>query len=274
VNFSWAYWEFSAGFGIYDPSKGTWNQFLVDALIRNVLPEPATYVGIPVYTSNFNSTVDGWVLQQHAGSAALSRSNNQLKVGISSGGTESWHIQLMKSGMKLAAGKKYRFSVKVKADSQRTATCYIGMNAEPWSSYSGYNSVLLTDTFFVYNYLFDMKSADNNARIVFDIGKSASGITVAEVKLEEVVLQWPTLTEITPTFQSAIFPNPMSNTLNINNLDEFETVSIINLQGRVVATHEIVPNLNQIHMENLVKGLYFVRLARNDREMTLKMIKN
>jgi len=31
--FSWAYWEFCAGFGIYDPATGQWNQPLVDALI-------------------------------------------------------------------------------------------------------------------------------------------------------------------------------------------------------------------------------------------------
>jgi endoglucanase len=31
--FSWAYWEFCSGFGIYDPSTGQWNQPLLDALI-------------------------------------------------------------------------------------------------------------------------------------------------------------------------------------------------------------------------------------------------
>jgi endoglucanase len=31
--FSWSYWEFCAGFGIYDPDTETWNEPLVDALI-------------------------------------------------------------------------------------------------------------------------------------------------------------------------------------------------------------------------------------------------
>lgn len=275
VNFSWAYWEFSAGFGIYNPSKSTWNQFLVDALIRNPLPEPARFVGTPVYTSNFSTTNDGWVLQQQqSGSGSLSRTNNQLKVGISNGGTEGWHIQLMKSGLKLAEGKKYRFTVKVKADALRSATGYVGMSASPWSSYSGYTTISLADTFFVYSFLFDMKSTDNNARIVFDLGKSASGVTISEVKLEEVTLQWPTSAQIVNNFQSAIFPNPLTNTLNINNLDEFEWVTIINLQGRNVATYQITPHLNQIPVESLAPGFYFVRLTRPDKELTFKVVKN
>lgn len=37
---SWAYWEFSAGFGIYSPETKTYNQKLVDALLRNKMPDP------------------------------------------------------------------------------------------------------------------------------------------------------------------------------------------------------------------------------------------
>ncbi len=37
--FSWAYWEFSAGFGIYDPKTGEMRQPLVDALLGDSLPE-------------------------------------------------------------------------------------------------------------------------------------------------------------------------------------------------------------------------------------------
>lgn len=39
MDFSWAYWEFSAGFGIYDRSSGDWIQPLVDALLNNEIPE-------------------------------------------------------------------------------------------------------------------------------------------------------------------------------------------------------------------------------------------
>jgi endoglucanase len=39
--FSWAYWEFCSGFGIYNPDSKTWNDGLVDALLHMPMPEPA-----------------------------------------------------------------------------------------------------------------------------------------------------------------------------------------------------------------------------------------
>lgn len=39
--FSWAYWEFCSGFGIYNPDGETWNQGLVDALLHMPMPEPS-----------------------------------------------------------------------------------------------------------------------------------------------------------------------------------------------------------------------------------------
>jgi endoglucanase len=40
LDWSWAYWEFSAGFGIYNPESNTFKQELVDALLHNKMPEP------------------------------------------------------------------------------------------------------------------------------------------------------------------------------------------------------------------------------------------
>lgn len=39
--FSWAYWEFCSGFGIYDPEEDKWHQGLVDALVNNPMPQPS-----------------------------------------------------------------------------------------------------------------------------------------------------------------------------------------------------------------------------------------
>ncbi len=33
AGFSWAYWEFCAGFGIHDPEKGLWREPLKAALL-------------------------------------------------------------------------------------------------------------------------------------------------------------------------------------------------------------------------------------------------
>ena len=273
VDFSWAYWEFSAGFGIYNPSKLTWNQNLVDALLHNELPEPARYVGTPVYTSNFTTTTDGWVLQKNSSTATLTRADNALKVTIDNGGTQGWHVQLVKNGMKLTAGKQYRFSVKAKAETARSTTAYIGMNVSPWSAYSGYNGISLADTFKVYTFLFTMSATDNNARIVFDLGNSTSDVTLTDVKLEEVVLQWPTAVTDIKDLKTTLYPNPAASRIFINNLDGFDFVTIYNASGKAVFERWMDGMLNEIDTESFVSGLYFVRLTGKNKNLVFKVMK-
>ncbi len=273
AGFSWAYWEFSAGFGIYNPATGKYNQYLVDALLHNELPEPARYVGTPVYTSNFTATTDGWVLQKNSSTATLTRTDNALKVTIDNGGTEGWHVQLVKNGMKLTAGKQYRFSVKAKAETARSITAYIGMNVTPWSAYSGYNGISLADTFKVYTFLFTMSATDNNARIVFDLGNSTSDVTITDVKLEEVVLQWPTAVTEIDDLKTTLYPNPAVSRIYINNLDGFDFVTFYNANGKPVFERKLDTMLNEIDTRNLVNGLYFVRLSGKNKNQVFKVLK-
>ena len=273
VGFSWAYWEFSAGFGIYNPSKSTWNQFLVNALLHNELPEPARYVGVPIYTSNFTTSTDGWVLQKNSSTAALTRADNALKITIDNGGTEGWHVQLVKNGMKLTAGKQYRFSVRIKAETARSATAYIGMNVSPWSAYSGYNGISLADTFKVYTFIFTAGTTDNAARIVFDLGNSTSDVTLTDVKLEEVTIQWPTAAETIDNLKTTVYPNPVNNRLFIHNSDGFNRVTIYNSSGIPVLERKINTATNEIDTEKLANGLYFVRLTGKDIQEVVKLLK-
>lgn len=273
LNWSWAYWEFSAGFGIYDPDNNRYKQELVDALLHNEMPEPSRYVGTPVYTSNFQLSTDGWSLQKHSGTAFLTKEDNAIKVNITDAGTETWHLQLMHTNIKLTAGKKYRLSFKAKAETTREATTYVGMNSDPWSSYSGYNGISLADTFTVYTFIFEMQVNDNDARIVFDLGKSMAGFIIKKIVLEEIVLVPPTSSKFTKSYKSTIYPNPTSLRLFINNLDEFEEWSILDMQGSILKKQRLRPFINQVETESLPSGMYFVKLVGEGKKLTTKIIK-
>jgi aryl-phospho-beta-D-glucosidase BglC (GH1 family) len=274
LEWSWAYWEFSAGFGIYNPSRNTWNQYLVDALLHNELPEPARYVGTPIYTSNFQSSNDGWtVYKQSTAAFQLLRADNTLNVTITNGGTEGWHIQLVKNNIQLKAGKKYRFSFKAKSETTRSLSAYIGKSVDPWTSYSGYNSVTVTDTFKVFTFVFDQATNDNIARMVFDLGKSTAGFTVTELKLEEVVLQWPTSAKTIENFKTTVFPNPATDKIYINNLDGFQEYAILNIQGEVLKSGILNSYQNQINVETFSPGMYFILLQNGYNRHSVKLLK-
>jgi endoglucanase len=274
LEWSWAYWEFSAGFGFYNTSNGTYNQFLVDALLHNEMPEPATYFGTPVYTSNFQNSTDGWSLQNQGTAASqLLRVDNALKVDIINGSTESWHVQLVKNNINLQSGKKYRFSFKAKSDINRNGTSYIGMNKSPWSSYSGYNSISLTDTFAVYTFVFDQAANDNTARMVFDLGKSNGDFIITEIKLEEIVLVWPTSAESVEIYKTIVYPNPATDKIYINNLDGFHEYFILKVQGEILKRGNLNSYNNQINIEPYSPGMYFIVLKNEYNRHSVKLLK-
>lgn len=191
LGWSWAYWQFNvSNFGCLDPSSERYNQYLVDALLLNGMPEPTPYVGIPLYTSNFESGNDGWNLLTSGGaSAQLTRSDNALNISINNGGTLGWHVQIRKQNITLDAGKKYHFSFRAKASAIRNVSAIIRTNTSPYTPYSVDGVVTLADNFTVYNFVFDMRTADNSAMMTIDMGGvQGTNVTITDIKIEEMTI--------------------------------------------------------------------------------------
>ena len=275
LNWSWAYWEFSAGFGIYNPGDGTYNQFLVDALLHNPIPKPAYYTGTPVYTSDFSQNASGWNVYTQSGASAIKEnSSGNLDVTINSVGSENWHVQLVKNNIRLEAGKKYRVTFTAKAAAQRQISAYTGQSSDPWSSYSGSNSFSIGTEFNTISYVFDMNVNDNAARIVFDLGESSENLTFKSVTLEEIVLQEPSSSRVIKNVKSSVFPNPVNELLVISNRDGFNRLTVSNTEGRILIQKKINAKETHINTQKLASGTYFVSLFNQKNRYTTKIIKN
>lgn len=274
LSWSWAYWEFSAGFGIYNPDTKVVNQELVNALIHNELPEAARYIGTEIYSSNFEMDADGWVLYtQQGASAELSRSEKSLTVSILNSGSETWHVQLVRNNFNLEAGKKYRVTFAAKSNSTRSIDVNMGMSVSPWSAYSDYYGFTLYDSLVTYSFVFDMNTNDNAARIAFDLGKSTEDVTISEIILEEVYLDTQTLKTNPENFSTRIFPNPFIDVLQIQNTNDFRQVSILNLQGKLMMTQTLFKGMNYINTELLKKGIYIIVIVGVSKKFTSKVVR-
>ncbi|NQU87440.1 MAG: cellulase family glycosylhydrolase [Mariniphaga sp.] len=271
LDWSWAYWEFSAGFGIYNPTSKTYNQSLIDALLHNEMPEAFEYNATPLYKSNFQTGTNSWDLyKQGTASAVFQGISGNLKITINNGGAESWHVQIAKNQVQLYEGKKYRVSFTAKASAQRTISAYTGMTSSPWSAYSGYNGITLTDTFANYAYIFDMDVTDLSARIVFDMGKSDEDVVFSEIKLEELSIN----TNISHMVESAVlvYPNPVQNKLWISNADEFSIFEIYNLAGNKVYSNVLNDN-SGYDISTLTSGIYVLQLFNDKKIQSYKILK-
>ena len=212
---SWAYWEFSAGFGIYNPSTKQYLTPLVDALLHNEMPDPTPVQAISVYASDFTNGTDGWVLQNGGGaSSSLTASEGKLNISITNGGTESWHVQLIKRNIPLEKDKMYRISFKAIANDSRSASFYAGRDSDPWDAYSGYNGISIPTNETAYSFAFTMTNpTDMNARLVFDFGKDTTGVSVTEIKVDELRILTTSLDDVELQPQVNIYPNPFNTYL-------------------------------------------------------------
>lgn len=70
-----------------------------------------------------------------------------------------------------------------------------------------------------------------------------------------------------------VYPNPFTNTININylNNDELKSVFITNMQGKVVCNYENL-NSNSLQLSELESGLYFITITDTNNNLTSKRI--
>lgn len=258
IDFSWAYWEWSAGFGVYNPTTGQYRTELLDALISNPLPEPTKTIATVLFEGNFTNT-SGWNFFTNSEAiGSLAANNGQLNVNITRAGSEGWHAQLVRNGFNIVKNKMYRLSFEAKAANKNALTFYMGKASDPWNSYSGYNGISLSENFAEYSTLFTMNSTtDPMARMVFDLGTQSGLIEFRKIKLEEITLDFGTSQKEIEDFDFHIYPNPASDILNVEGLPGKEgQISIFDIRGRLVLKRAYHSNAIQLDIRNVLPGLY------------------
>lgn len=187
--FSWAYWEFNSGFGIYDPASGQYRTGLLNALTKDVMTDPISTTLVDLYSSDFsNAQADGWSLYNNDASAssAMAMADNKMNVTISSAGSQSWYIQLIRPGIAIEAGKTYRVSFNAYSNTNRSISSLIMQPANPWTVY-GNNDFTITSTDASYGYVFTAGTTDANCNFVFSLGNSGtSPVTIYNIRLQEI----------------------------------------------------------------------------------------
>ena len=279
--FSWAYWEFSAGFGIYNPTTQQYNTKLVDALLKNPMTSAKSLPSKVVYQSEFGST-DGWVLGvQPTSTASIARSTGNLNIDIKSASKDAWHVQLTKSNIALTNKKRYLVSIKAKADKEVSTTNYIGRNAAPYNSYSGYSTLTFGTKEKEFSYIFTMNDpTDLAARMAFDLGTTVTNITIASVRIEEIIDATIPPVVVVPLAVEAvsggnIYPNPTEDSVMISTLGGVEKIELIDQKGNILFKKELLNETSiNISLKNYSSGLYLLKLTKKDGIITRKIIKN
>ena len=275
-NFSWAYWEFSAGFGIYNPSTKTYVQELVDALLHNPMPEKTPVNRKEIKKTDFGTAgnQEGWNLYQNGGASATGTvGNGEMTVNIQDGGTEGWHIQMAVNNIQLEQGKDYEISIRVKASNNRSISIYAGMNHDPWSAYSGYNNYGLSKSFQTFTASFKMQNeSDSQARLVIDLGNSNESVTIDEIALYEVSIATNSAELNDKPSDTFFYPNPTNGIIYLSNVATNSQCSIYSSRGQLLKTQAVFTN-QSINLQSFPAGQYFIQLKKSQSIKTAKLLK-
>ena len=184
-------------------------------------------------------------------------------------------MQLVKNGISLEKDKMYRISFKAQALSDRSATFYAGKASDPWNAYSGYNGISIgtAESNFVFSFTMT-NPTDPEARLVFDLGKSTTGVTISEIKVEELNFVITAIGEQIVSPKVAFYPNPVSSILNVNASKQFQSLELYDLSGRVMARFDVNSTATMINMAGFANGIYLLRLTGKGLDSMIKIIKN
>jgi hypothetical protein len=216
--------------------------------------------------------------------ASGSIKNGEYSVTMSNGGSNTWDVSLNQTNLLIENGKTYKVFFDAYADASRKIWPLVGKNSEPFSVYSGNQSVVINTTKKTYSFSFTMTyPTDNEARLAFDIGTSSvdvyfDNIILEKINATEVESEKSAQPEDFVLFQN--YPNPFNPSTKICYklpVQSFVQIRIYDLLGKEIATlvdGNRAPGEHFVewNAENLPSSIYIYRLTTGEFSETKKLI--
>lgn len=270
--FSWAYWEFCSGFGIYDSEYKTFRTKLVDALLSNPLPEAANANLETIYEWPMNQGYSPWFLNIFStASAFLFSQEGFVSILVSTKGTESWHIQFYNQNIKIEKGRTYVVSFDAKADIHFPINAYIGIDHDPWTSYSGNNNYTLSTEWQTFVQSFTMTAeTDLAARMVFDLSNEIGTINLRNIKIEAIAANGSHERIASAT---QLYPSPAKTSINFRTASmkpSKKHIQIFNRAGKLMHEETTFQPQGKINVSSLPGGLYLFQINNESAQKFIK----
>lgn len=273
--YSWAYWEFSAGFGIYNPSSNEYLQPLADALLKTPMAEPQIVKTEIIFESDFTANDNEWFLgvQAQAG-GNYTKQEGTAEITVTQSSNSEWHVQFVKNGISLKQGSRYLVTFEAAAADNASFTNYIGKTFGDYGAYSGYKNFTVTKDFLKYAYTFTMQSPDDPlARVAFDFASTQTTFFIKNFRIEEVFPETVTSAFELEDLNLFIYPNPTQDFLQLKGLEEYQRYYLVNALGEKILAGKLNGTTEKVlSLRGLNSPVLYLVLEGEKKRVSRKII--
>lgn len=102
-----------------------------------------------------------------------------------------------------------------------------------------------------------------------------SNIFIAQFSNFEITTNMADLVDPESEYQISVYPNPSSGifTIQTTDLEIAFSITVRDLSGKIIHSESMAKNKTQLDLSNYSSGIYFVTIATNSNQQTVKLIK-
>lgn len=258
--FAFSYWEYCAGFGLYDKDTKKWREELTSALFSTKEISDGGYsIGNEnlVRNPNFENGAKNWIygVWDETAKADFEITSGGFSVNVSKVPADAWGIQIIQEKLPLETGKSYLLSFDVDGDS--AMTLYVCVEtAQDYENWGGVTADVPSKNV---KAVIQAQETAQSVSLIFNFGLSAGKALISNVSIKEIITdETPIIVE--QSKKKAGVKNPKifisKNVINAYPFAEFEVVST---NGKILFSGKCGEN-GKAQIKNLPKGIYTVRV--------------
>ncbi|MDR0303540.1 MAG: cellulase family glycosylhydrolase [Chitinispirillales bacterium] len=264
--FAFSYWEYSSGFGLYDPQTKKWREELTAALFSTKEISSGDYsIGNEnlVRNPNFENKAKNWTygVWDKTGSADFEFSDGGLSINVSKIPSDVWGIQVIQEKLPLEAGKSYLLSFDAAGDSAMTLYACVETD-EDYEIWGGITASVPAKNV---KAVIQTEKTSRTINLIFNLGLSTGKAVLSNVSIKEIVIDAAPVSgqKLLTGLNRKIFIS--GNVVNAYPSAQFEVISA---NGKVIFSGKCGAD-GKAEIKNTPKGIYTVRIGNN---LSLKYI--
>lgn len=268
-DFPWSYWEFCAGFGLYDLSQKMWKEELItpilssDTTILELVEDE--YEENQLLNGDFSEGMAHWnfgVWNSDFGEATQSIKSGVSQVTITEMATNHWEIQLVYRHLSMEKGAKYRIQFECSSPDDGSFTVGVTSDGD-YKNY--YSSVLITPGIDMekHSMLFTAPLDHDSLMFTFNLSHSVGSINIDNVTFQKMksdapVLDNGVLKEMNPVTDITV----KKRNISFYNRTKESRVQILRANGVLISQSVIGFGAQVIRVPDaLSSGIYFLQIG-------------